>query len=147
VQTIAVTLTFNFNWHVGWLPHADHTRDLACQSTFTSPHYPAILLPVSAMPDIATPTATTATVTRVCRHCCGSGREPAPLTLDLSRRGEQAQLARELGVSAATLCRVLAGGRAPGLLTLIRIARRYHTTVDRVLRIPAIWRRVHARVD
>ena len=99
------------------------------------------------MPDTAAPPATTMPVTRVCRHCCGSGHEPSPLAIDLSRRGEQAQLARELGVSAATLCRVLAGGRAPGLLTLIRIARRYHTTVNRVLRIPAIWRRVHARAD
>ncbi len=106
------------------------------------------------MPSTATPLHPAAVptpgmpVVRSCKHCCGSGREPAaPLDIDLSTRGEQVRLAKELGVSPSTLCRILSGQRGPGLLTLIRIARRYHTTVDRVLRLPAIWRRIHEQVE
>lgn len=83
----------------------------------------------------------------VCRHCGGSGREPAALNIEFSRageqRGEQQRMAEETGVSAAMLSYIMTGQRAPGVLTLIKIAGYCHTTVDRVLRIPAIWRRVH----
>jgi transcriptional regulator with XRE-family HTH domain len=82
-----------------------------------------------------------------CRHCAGSGREPAPLRVEFSRsgdlRGEQARMAEAIDSSASMVSMIFSGERAPGVLTLIRIARYLGTTVDRVLRVPAIWRRVH----
>lgn len=84
----------------------------------------------------------------VCCHCAGSGREPSPLSIEFSRsgdlRGEQQRMAEETGISAAMLSYIIAGQRAPSVLTLIKIARYCRTTVDRVLRVPAIWQRVHA---
>ena len=83
-----------------------------------------------------------------CRHCGGSGREPAALRIEFSRsgelRGEQSRLAEALGISPAMLSYIIAGERVPGVATLVKMARHFRTTVDRVLRIPAIWRAVNA---
>lgn len=77
-----------------------------------------------------------------CRHCGGSGKEPSPLSVEFPR-GEQDTAAKEIGISPAMLSYILSGERGPSVLTLIKMARYFRTTVDRVVRIPAIWRRVH----
>lgn len=58
-------------------------------------------------------------------------------------RGEQAKAAEAVGISESMLSYILSGERGPSVLTLIRMAAYLRTTVDRVLRIPAIWKRVH----
>lgn len=81
-----------------------------------------------------------------CRHCGGTGTEPRPLEVHFSKegpaRGEQQKLAEATGLSQSHLSKIFAGETAPSALTLIRLARYYRTSVDRILRIPAIWKRV-----
>lgn len=81
-----------------------------------------------------------------CRHCGGTGLEPRPLEIYFSKegptRGEQQKLADATGLSQSHLSKIFAGETAPSALTLIRLARYYRTSVDRILRIPVIWKRV-----
>ena len=89
-----------------------------------------------------------------CRHCGGSGREPQALEISFSRsgatRGELAQLAEASGVSAPTISSMLRGRKTPSVAVLVAIAEALGrwigepVTVDRIIRIPAVWKRVRA---
>jgi len=88
---------------------------------------------------------------RKCRHCDGAGLEPragSGLRVTISRsgarRGELRRIARGAGVSESHLSNVLAGKKLPSTRTLLRLARFFGITMDRVAAHPAIRRRLAA---
>lgn len=92
---------------------------------------------------------------RTCGHCGGSGREPQPLHLEFSRSGGQRGSLRELsclsGVSSPMISGIVAGQKTPSVLVLVKLAKALSTwmgetvTVDRIIRAPQIWKRIHRR--
>ena len=58
-------------------------------------------------------------------------------------RGKQRELARKSDVSTSMISRIFAGDVVPGALHLVRLAAALHVTVDRIIRMPAVWRKIH----
>lgn len=90
-----------------------------------------------------------------CRHCGGSGKEPSVLEIQFSRsgptRGELAHLADLSGVSDAMISSTLSGHRTPSIGVLVRLAAALTkwmgepVTVERIIRIPAVWKRIQRK--
>jgi hypothetical protein len=93
--------------------------------------------------------------TTPCRHCGGIGSEPDDLQIEFCRsgptRGELARLAELSGVSAPMISNVLSGTRTPSAEVLVKLARGLSEwmgepiTVDRVLAIPAVRKKILGR--
>ena len=83
---------------------------------------------------------------RACSHCSGSGREPAPLSLDFSRsgerRGELTRLSERTGRSVSTLSRILNGTMIPSLQNVVLIAEALEVSESALIHYPPIWHRV-----
>lgn len=87
-----------------------------------------------------------ARIAPACRHCSGTGREPAPITFDFSqageRRGELARLAERTGLDASRLSRMFTGSSIPTLPTIILTAEALGVSESALIHSPPIWHRV-----
>jgi transcriptional regulator with XRE-family HTH domain len=72
-----------------------------------------------------------------CRHCQGTGKEPANILKTLRGDREQQEIAAKLGITQSAYSRLEKGAGAPGGLMwnkhLRHLAELYHVTTDQLL--------------